>query len=288
MKQLFVFLILIGFCPAVLADADTAKSDLEKIFGQKGAAQEDIMKFTFLRSDLKVKMGAIAVAPGLALTSWAGFKIMGDHSIVMGDLVLTDKEVQSVVKKCGENGIEITALHNHLIGSTPNLMYLHYAGRGDPSKLANSIKAVLGVTKTPIGKPGSTQQERKTKDLAQLESILGRAGHQKGRLIQFSVERQDKIIENEMEISSALGVAMPINFEIVGEKAAATGDFVLTADEVNPVIKALSENNIQITAVHNHMLRESPRLFFLHFWGYDTPETLAKGIRAALAHVNAK
>lgn len=288
MKKLLVLFMFIVICPAAMASTDTAKNDLEQIFGQEGTLQGDVVKFTFPRSDLKVKMGTIVVEPGLALTSWAGFKIMENSSIVMGDLVLTNKEVQSVVRKCGEIGIEITALHNHLIGSSPSLMYLHYAGTGDPSKLANALKSVLGATKTPVGRPGSKEQEKKSNDLSKLESILGRSGHQKRNLIQFSVERKDKIVENEMEIPSALGTSMPINFEMVGKKAATTGDFVLTADEVNPVIKALSEHNIRITAVHNHMLRESPRLFFLHFWGYDTSENLGKGIKAALEHVNAK
>lgn len=288
MKKIFAIIIFLVACPAVIAATDTVRNDMEKIFGQKATAQDDIVKFTFPRSDLRVKMGTVTVEPGLALTSWAGFKFMESRSIVMGDLVLTNEEVQSVVKKCGEVGIEITALHNHLIGSSPNLMYLHYAGSGDPSRLADAVKAVLGVTMTPVGKAGGREQETKSNDLAKLESILGRSGHQKGNLIQFGVERKDKIMENEMEIPSALGTSMPLNFQMAEKKGAATGDFVLTADEVNPVIKALSENNIQITAVHNHMLRESPRLFFLHFWGYDTPENLAKGIKAALDKVNAK
>ncbi len=288
MKKLFSFLLIFAICPVAMASTDTARNELEGIFGQKATVQNDVVKFTFPRSDLKVKMGTVAVEPGLALTSWAGFKVMDDRSIVMGDLVLTNAEVQPVVTRCVENGIEITALHNHLIGSTPNLMYLHYAGTGHPAKLANAVKAVLGVTKTPVGKAGSKAQEQRSKELAKLEAIFGRSGHQKGNLIQFGVERRDTIMENEMEIPSAIGTSMPINFQIVGTKAATTGDFVLTADEVNPVIKALSGNNIQITAVHNHMLRESPRLFFLHFWGYDTPENLAKGIKAALEHVNAK
>jgi Domain of Unknown Function (DUF1259) len=288
MRKLFAFLIFIGICSAAIASTDAVKNDLEKIFGQKGTVQGDIIKFTFPRSDLKVKMGAVAVKPGLALTSWAGFKVMDDRSIVMGDLVLTNAEVPKVVKKCGEMEIEITALHNHLIGSAPNLMYLHYAGTGDTSKLANAIKSVLAVTKTPIGKAGGKEEEKKSNDLEKLESILGHSGHQKGDLIQFSIERKDKIMENEMEVPGALGISMPINFQMVGKKAATTGDFVLTADEVNPVIKALSENNIQITAVHNHMLRETPRLFFLHFWGYDKPANLAKGIKEALEKVDAK
>ncbi len=287
MKKILIVLMIVGLCSPALAESDAAKS-LEQILGQKGTTQKDVVKFTFPRSDLKVKMGNVRVVPGLALTSWAGFKLMDEQSIVMGDLVLTNQEVQSVIKKCGENGIQITALHNHLIGSVPNLMYLHYVGTGNPSKLAQAIKAVLGATKTPVGKTGSKQEEKQSTDLKKLESVLGRTGHQKGNLIQFSVERNDTISENNMVIPSALGTSMPINFQMVGKKAATTGDFVLMADEVNPVIKALSENGIQITAVHNHMLRETPRLFFLHFWGYDTPERLAGGIKAALQHVNAK
>ncbi len=287
MRRLSIVLFMIVvLCAPAIAATDEDKSDLEKIFGQKSTAQNDIIKFTFPRSDLKVKMGTVTVAPGLALTSWAGFKMIDNFSTVMGDLVLTDNEVQAVIKKCGEKGIEITALHNHLIGTVPHLMYLHYEGTGEPYKLGKAIKAILEVTKTPVGKASSQVQEKKSNDLAKLESILGHIGHQKGDLIQFSIQRKDKIMQDEMEIPPALGTSMPVNFEMVGKKAATTGDFVLTADEVNPVIQALSENNIQITAVHNHMLRESPRLFFLHFWGYDELENLAKGLKVALEKMN--
>ncbi len=288
MKKLIVLLFCIATFSAGIAATDAAKTDLEQIFGQQGVAQGDVVKFIFPRSDLKVKIGKVTVAPGLALTSWAGFKMGEDRSIVMGDLVLTNSEVQPVIKKCGEIGIEVTALHNHLIGSSPNLMYLHYAGSGDPSALANAVKAVLKMTKTPMGKGAAKTAVMKSDELTTLEGIMGRKGQQKGNLIQFSFERKDKITENDMEIPLALGTAMPINFQLVGKKAATTGDFVLIAAEVNPVIGALSASNIQVTAVHNHMLRESPRLFFLHFWGYDDPVTLAKGIKAALDHVNAK
>ncbi len=288
MKKLLVFLFCFAMYSVGIASTDTAKNGLEQIFGEKGAAQGDVVKFTFPRSDLRVKMGKVTVSPGLAMTSWAGFKIGEDRSVVMGDLVLTNSEVQPVIKKCGEMGIEVTALHNHLIGSSPNLMYLHYAGSGDPTALANAIKAVLKMTKTPMVKSAAKTEVMKSDELTKLEGIMGRKGQQKGNLIQFGVQRNDKITENDMEIPSALGTAMPINFEILGKIAATTGDFVLIADEVNPVIKALSANNIQITAIHNHMLKEAPRLFFLHFWGYDNPTTLAKGIKAALDHVNVK
>lgn len=286
MEKALFFLIGMLFIYNGAAVADD-KADLEKIFGQKGQAQEDVVKFSFPRSDLKVKIGNVRIEAGLALGSWAAFKLMQKESMVMGDMVLTTDEVARVINKFRKSGIEVTALHNHLMGSTPIVWYMHFSGHGDSVKLAESLKSVLAETATPM-KPAASKNPKAVPAWAKIEDILGMKGQQKGGLLQFSIPRKEVIVENGMDIPPSMGVANSINFQSVNGKAATTGDFVLIAKEVNPVIEALTNHGIRVTAIHNHMLNELPRLFFLHFWGYDSPENLANGIKAALDEVNIK
>ena len=257
---------------------------IEAIFGRKGTVQDQVLKLTFPRSDLHVNVGKIPVEPGFALTSWIAFKEHRNLAVIMGDLVLLDQEINPVISKLIEGGVTVTALHNHLINETPDVMYLHFEGRGEAIKMAGAMKEALELTGTPISSlPAQTTMSN---DCAIIESILGRTGQKTGNLLSFSIPRADKIYEFGMEIPPFMGVAMPINFEQVGNQTATTGDFVLLAKEVNPVVRALRENGIQITAIHNHMLFETPRIFFLHFWGIGMPEHLAKGIKEALDHTN--
>ncbi len=258
---------------------------VEKVFDKKGVPQGDMFKMTFPRNDLTVKVGEVQVETGLALTSWIGFKMMGKQAIMMGDLVLLEKEVALVTSKLADEGIKITALHNHLISSTPVVIYLHFSGEGNPEKLAGAVRSAISLTSTPMG-PLSSAETANPADWAKVEAVFGKAGQKKGNLLQMSFPRKEKIEEKGMEVPSYLGVANAINLQMVGSKAAATGDFVLIGSEVNPVIKALVDHGIKITAIHSHMLFESPRLFFLHFWGYDDPENLAKGLKAALEKIN--
>jgi hypothetical protein len=164
-------------------------------------------------------------------------------------------------------------------------MYLHYSGEGKPEALAAAMHSVLSVTGTPMKPPAAAETAEKP-DWGKVEKILGKSGQQKGNLLQMSFNRKGKIMEKGMEVPPYLGVSFPINLQMVGSKAAGTGDFVLIASEVNPVIKALVEHGIAVTAVHNHMLFESPRLFFLHFWAYDEPEKVAAGLKSALDKTN--
>ncbi|TMV49936.1 DUF1259 domain-containing protein [Paenibacillus mesophilus] len=258
---------------------------LEHIFGRKGTVQDNMFKVTFPRSDLKVKIGEVMVEPGLALTGWLAFKPFGNETMMMGDLVLLDTEVPAVVSKLSSSGINITGLHNHLINEMPSVMYLHVSGRGDPTKLAENAKAALAQTGTPLTPPSGPPQPSAF-DWSKVEDIIGQKGKRSGSLLQFNISRTENITENNMVIPPFMGVASPINFQAVGKKAATTGDFVLLANEVNPVVQALTEHGIIVTAIHNHMLDESPRLFFLHFWGYDDPEKLARGLKAALEKTN--
>ena len=252
------------------------------------------------RTDIKVTLDGVEIKPGLALGSWLAFKQMGQDVMVMGDLVLTDEEVNPVMKRLGEGGIEITALHNHLLRGMPNTMYMHVHGHDDPTKLATTLREALGQSTTPFGgETAAISAEAATQaattgstglgaeiDTAAIDQALGRKGRANGAVYQLNVPRAETPKDNGMEVPEAMGSAIAINFQATGAgKVATTGDFVLTADEVNPVLRALRSNDIEVTAIHNHMLGDEPRLFFMHFWANDDTEKVAKGLRAALDQV---
>ena len=294
MKQQIVLgltLAVIGFVvgllyPAIGVAQTPDWSDCEKMFGRKGTTQGNVLKITFPRTDLNVKVGDVQIEPGLALTSWLAFSAMGDRAMVMGDLVLLENEIASVEKKMIEHNLEISAIHNHIIGEQPKVMYMHVGGEGDLVKLAEGLKSVLDQTATPRAlQPASSKPV--DVNWAIVESTLARTGKHNGDLLQLSVPRAEKVTEHGMDITPFMGMATAINIQMIGEKrAATTGDFVLLAEEVNPVVQALLQHGITVTAVHSHMLFESPRLFFLHFWGVDDPIGLAKGLKAALDKTN--
>ncbi|HEX9022262.1 MAG TPA: DUF1259 domain-containing protein [Geobacteraceae bacterium] len=280
---LFCAFALLSFTSAYAQS--TGWDGVEKVFGRKGAVQGDMYKITFPRSDLKVLIGEVPVEPGLALTSWIGFAKMGKQAMMMGDLVLLENEVAPVIAKLVAEGVDVTALHNHLIGTSPAVLYLHFSGRGKPEKLAGAMRAALASSATPL-EPPAAQEAAAPPDWSKVEAILGKKGQKKGNLLQFGFPRKETIKEEGMIVPPYLGMANSVNLQKVGDKAATTGDFVLIGSEVNPVIKALVSHGIAVTAVHSHMLFESPRLFFLHFWGYDEPEKLAAGLKSALGKVN--
>jgi hypothetical protein len=252
------------------------------------------------RTDLKVMLDGVELKPSLALGSWLAFKPMGNEVMVMGDLVLTEDEVNPVLKRLEAGGVEITALHNHLLRASPATMYMHVHGHGTPTKLATTLKEALGASRTPFGgetagipADAATQaattgspDQRIDLDTTAIDQALGRKGKVNGGVYQVSVPRAEMPKDSGMEVPEAMGSAIAINFQPTGSgKAAITGDFVLTADEVNPVIQALHANGIEVTALHNHMLNDEPRLFFMHFWANDDAQKLASGLRAALDQV---
>jgi hypothetical protein len=202
-------------------------------------------------------------------------------------LVLTEAEVSPVMEKLQQGGIEQTALHNHLLGESPRIMYMHIRGRGDPVMMAGALRDALALTGTPATAPAMPSPANSTMDTTMLDTTIGAKGKYNGGVYQFSIQRADKITDEGMEVPPSMGVAMPLNFQPLGNgEAAITGDFVLTGNEVNPVIRALKDNGINVTAIHNHMINEEPRLFFLHFWATDDPGKLATGLRAALDETN--
>ena len=281
-----IFLSVLAAIVVMYSFAQIDSTALNNVFGKKGSNQGNVYKISYPRSDLKVNVGDFTVAPGLALGSWIGIIKMGNESMMMGDLVLLDSEVPKVITKLVEENLDITAIHNHLINETPNIKYIHFHGSGDAVQLAEKIKSVLAVTATPLTAPAA--QTQPNIDWSKVTAILGATGKQNGMLLQYSFPRNEKLTENGMEMPPSMGMATAINFQMDGSRAAITGDFVLLADEVNPVIKALTENGITPTAIHSHMLHDEPRLFMMHFWAVDNPEKLAKGLKAALDKTNSK
>src|SRR5437660_11343652 len=262
---------------------------VEQALGKAGSMQPgDVYKVSLPRRDLKVVVGGVQLKPALALGSWVAFKKAGDMTMVMGDLVLTEDEVTPVMTKLEEGGVEPTALHNHVLHESPRVMYMHIHAMGDAVKIAKAVHDALALSKTPFAAPAAAAPNQDLGiDTKQIDQIMGQSGKVNGGVYQFSVPRADKIMDNEMEIPPAMGVAQAINFQPTGGgKAAITGDFVLLASEVNPVIKALRDNGIEVTALHSHMLVETPHLFFMHFWANDDAQKLARGLRAALDKVN--
>lgn len=266
---------------------------VERALGRKGAIQPgDVMRFSFPRRDLHVSATGVALKPALALGSWVAFKrVGGGHAMVMGDLVLTEDEVNPVLSRLQDGGVQQTALHNHVAAESPRVMYLHITAHADPETVARAIRGALEATRTPLDTMSTTGTASETFDLdtAQIARTLGRAGRVNGGVYQVSVPRAERILDGGREVPPSMGVATAINFQPTGGgRAAITGDFVMTAREVNPVIRALRENGIEVTALHSHMLSEQPRLFFMHFWGNDDALRLARGLRAALDKTNSR
>jgi Domain of Unknown Function (DUF1259) len=274
---------------ALGARAHAQEVDWKKVdeaMGRSATVTSDVHRYGFPRTDLHVTLDGVEIKPGLALGGWAAMKPAHDGAMVMGDLVLLETEINPVMTKLLENGLAITAIHNHLLRSNPATFYLHIGGHGDPVKLATGIHTALAVSKTPLTAPApAASQPAIDLDTSQLDQIIGVKGQANGGIYQFAVPRRDPVSEGGMQIAPAgpMGVATGINFQPTGGgKAAINGDFVMTADEVNAVVKALRDNGIEVTAIHSHMLDEQPRLIFMHFWAHDDAIKLGKGLRAAL------
>jgi Domain of Unknown Function (DUF1259) len=267
-------------------------SAVQEAIGRPGQLQPgNVIKFGMPRRDLHVIVGITTLKPALALGSWVAFKPARRGAVVMGDLVLTEDEVGPVMAKLQENGIEISAVHHHLIGESPRLIYMHIASQGDEVKMAQGLHDTLGLTKTPGPDRAAATQSQPLPGIDQkkIEDLLGLNGQVNGGVLQFSEPRAEVITDHATMIPAAMGVATAINFQPTDSgRAAIAGDFVLLAKEVNPVMKALSGNGIAVTALHSHMLNEQPRLFFMHFWANDDALKLAKGLRTALDLTNSK
>ena len=296
MLVLVIGLIVVAYSANQAASAQqTSQADwkpVEQALGKAGSMQAgDVYKVSFPRRDLKVTAAGVQIKPALALGTWVAFKRMGEMTVVMGDLVLTESEITPVLSKLQQGGVETTALHNHVLNESPRVMYMHIHAMGDAVTIAKAIHDALALTKTPFAGAPSAATAELGIDTKQIDQIMGQSGKVNGGVYQFSIARADEISDvmgdHKMVIPPAMGLAQAINFQPTGSsKAAITGDFVLLASEVNPVIKVLRENGIEVTAVHSHMLTDNPHLFFMHFWANDDALKLARGLRAALDKVN--
>ena len=289
MSRLFASLaVAVALAPPALA-ADPDWAAVGHALGRSGKVMAGgVYRVGFPRSDLKVSLDGIALRTGFAFGGWVAFLPMGTQAMVMGDLVLTQDEVDPVMRKLGEGGIAITALHNHLLRAEPMTLYMHIQGHGDPVKLATAIHAGLALSKTPFSLSGGTSMPANL-DMIGIDGIMGYKGYDSGGIYQFGIPRAKPVTEEGMALPPPMGAAIGINFQSTGlNTAAITGDFVLISSEVNPVIEALQANGIEITALHSHMLDEQPRLFFMHFWANGDAIKLAKGLRAALDKVDVK
>jgi len=291
LHHVFIAMFLFGltaWSQGTAPSNDNAWKAVDAAMGRAGQDQPDgTHKYALPRKDLNVTLNGVQIKAGLALGSWVAFKPTSNGSaMVMGDLVLLEDEVAPVMAELQSGGIEITALHNHLIGESPRVMYMHIHGMGEAADLGKAIHSAIAKTKTPDAGPAAAPPELDI-DTKQIDQILGHSGKNNGGIYQIAVPRAEHVTDGGMVIPNSMGVATALNFQPTGGgKAAITGDFVLIAKEVNPVIKALRENGIAVTALHSHMLEEQPRLFFMHFWANDDAVKLAKGLRAALDQTN--
>ena len=248
----------------------------------------DVYRIDLPRSDLKVTSQGVDIKPALSLGSYLAFKDSGSgNAMVMGDLVLSEDEYNRVISRLQEGGIGQTAVHKHLLQESPAIWWTHIQGTGDPLTMATTIRSALDETNTPFKVSGSSESEDLGFDTSELDQTMGHTGTTQGGVYKYSIGRADSVTEDGMELPPPMGVSTALNFQPTGGgKAAINGDFAMTQDEVEPVIRALRENDIQVVSLHNHMLNEEPRIFFMHFWANDDAQKLAQGLRAALDQTN--
>ena len=272
------------------ATADTDWAQVDQRLGRTGTTPSaGIHRYGFPRSDMNITVDGVTIKPAFALGGWVAFEVLpsGD-TMMMGDLVLADTEISPVMKRLLDDGLEVSAIHNHLLRTSLPVFYMHVGGHGDPVKLADSLRAALALSRTPLTQtPPASPPPVVDLDTAALEKILGGKGTANGGVFQFGFPRAETITEDGMMVPPGMGTGTAINFMPTGSgRAAITGDFVLIASEVKPVMKILRQNGIEVTALHSHMIDESPRLYFMHFWANDDAGKLANDLRAALDVMN--
>lgn len=283
MRQIWITLAVLAAMCAAHAQKNQDWTAVEETLGRAGKLDSGVYKVTFPRTDLHVRIGNTSVEPAAGLTSWMAFRQDSGGAVVDGDLALLEAEVTPVVSTLALNGFEVSAIHNHLMGERPRVMFVHFFARGDLDKLATGLKNVLGQTKTPRAPAAS--EAKPAYDTKAIETVLGKAGNLNGVVLGFSFPREHRISTHSVALPPAMGMATSINFQPAPAGVAATGDFVLREAEVDTVMQALRAGGITVTAVHTHLLDAEPRMMFLHFWAEGTPETVAKGLKAALDQI---
>lgn len=256
--------------------------DVEKILGAPGQMQVGAVVFSFPRSDIKVTIDGEPVPTAFGFGSWTAWKEMGKESMVMGDLVLLQKEINPVISALAEANINVTALHNHFLGEEPRIMYMHIYGMGQKATLAWGIRAALDKTGTPKSPPSASSGTPSSLqlDAKRMQEIIGHTGKVGGSVLKITLGRAG-VKMGRTEVTSSMGLNTWVAFIGTNERAHVAGDVAMTASEVNKVIRALRKGGINLTAVHNHMLDEEPRIFFLHYWGTGPADKLARTVREA-------
>ena len=291
-KRVIVWLALVPIVggSGLARAADVDWKVVEQALGKAGQLQAgDVFRVGMPRTDLSVTVKGVPVKAAFALGSYAAFRQVGDHAMVMGDLVLLDDEVPAVMSGLLAGGLEVTAVHNHLNEMSPHVMYMHYAGHGDAVSLAKALRQALSASGTPLGgAPAPAAAGGSGLDTKQIEQVLGRQGRDIGSgVFQITVPRAETITEMGQPLLPAMGVVTVMNFQpTTGGKVAITGDFVLIDREVNAVARTLRQHGVDVTALHNHGLGDVPRLFYMHFWANDDPDRVARALKAALDHTN--
>lgn len=280
-------LLIVGPAPTRATAADWG--GVAKAIGREGNLIGSVYKVSLPRTDLQVVVDGTPIATGLALGGWAAFADEGAATVVDGDLVLLPQEINPVISALEANGLEITALHNHLILETPHVLYLHFFGEGDAVALAHGLKVAIGATATPPAAASGEVGAPATAWARTVEQSFGHSGSLKGGVLSVAVPRAEEIHEHGARLAPAMGMANAFNFqEIENGRVAATGDFVLTGDEVNPVVRELRAGGILVTALHNHLIRSMPALYFLHFWATGDPAQVGATLKQALTHVRTR
>jgi hypothetical protein len=279
--------VVLALSTSVLAASSFDTTKIEELTGLKGKLNEkkDVFKVSYPRSDLHVKAAGVTLNPAMGLTAWAAFQKMGSHVMVMGDIVMTEEQVNPVMSVALENGLEVTALHNHFLGDTPKIMFMHIGGMGDTAKLGAAVGAVFAKLKeTSNGKAkfpeANIDPVNSALNSKKLDEVFGKTGDLKDGVYKFTFGKKTKM--KGVEIGSDIGVNTWAAFTGSDTSAVVDGDFAMLESELQGVLKTLRKADIQIVAIHNHMTEESPRIIFLHFWGLGVPETLARGIKSAL------
>ena len=287
---LVLAVVVLAAAPCLAAPPDWPA--VERALGKSGQLQAgDVFRVGMPRTDLSVTVKGVPVKAAFALGSYAAFKQEGAHAMVMGDLVLLDQEVPAVMSGLFGGGLDVTAVHNHVNEVSPHVMYVHYEGRGDAVQLATALRQALSASATPLGTPATAPAAGATTlDTRRIEGALGRSGRDLGGgVFQVTVPRAETITDDGHPLLPAMGVTTVLNFQpIAGGLAAITGDFVLVDREVNAVARTLRARGIDVTAIHNHGLHDTPRLFYMHFWATDDPVRLAEALKTALDQTNSQ
>jgi hypothetical protein len=287
-----LFVLVVAMTPeaTVHAQAPIDWKAVDAAMGRTGAMQPgDNYRFNLPRSDLRVTSQGVQIRPSFALGSWVAMKQSGPNQVVaMGDLVLTEEELNRVIARLQQGGVGQTAVHKHLLEMSPSIWWAHIHAQGDPVTIAQTIRAAIAMTGTPAEAPAAAPPELAL-DTAQISRILGFPGRNNGGVYSVSVPRMETIRSMGIEVPPSMGLTTAFNFQPTGEgRAAINGDFVMIASEVDRVIAALRQNDIQVVELHHHLTDEQPRLLFMHFWANDDALKLARGLRAALDQTNSQ